>query len=253
MSAGAFGLREGVQMSSEWSTQSSALPSGIESDGGSFVQGVVKSDEARRKRRLLLGVVLLLVFAGTARATHTKYREYCNEESLAALKAAGLHLTDRGTSLAITDPTRKCATDECCRHISDLDRRIIVSFNNCPQITDVGLEHLKGHSQICVLSLHRTGITDSGLEHLAGMSALESLDISNTAVSDDGLASIGNRRLDKLMDLNLVSTRVTDAALDGLGQVPSLRYVVLERTAVTPDGARKLRSAIPEVIVFGIR
>ncbi|MGE3316740.1 MAG: hypothetical protein AB7O26_16605 [Planctomycetaceae bacterium] len=218
-----------------------------------MVHGISKSDDSRRKRRLILGIVLLLVFAGTAHAAHTKYREYCDQQSLAALEAAGLQLTQRGVLLVISDPTRKCATDECCRHIGDLNRKIGVSFNNCMQITDTGLAHLKGHNQLCLLALHRTGITDAGLESLSGMTALESLDLSHTAVSDQGVAGMADGRFDKLMDLNLVSTRVTDAAIDGLGQVPSLRYVVLERTGVTPEGVRKLRSANPEVIVLGLR
>lgn len=212
-----------------------------------------KSVRTLPNRRLQLGVVLLFLIAGIAYGMHRAYRNYLYQESLAALSAVGLKLSEQGDALAITDPTLVCVTDECFRHIKDLNRRIKVNFDNCAQVSDAALAHLHGHSQLCVLSLHRTGVTDAGLKHLSGMSALEQLVLSGTAVTDAGFEQFEHHRLKKLYDLNLVATRVSDESIDDLGQIPSLRWLVVENTDVTKDGAQRLKAVNPEVLVLGIR
>ena len=42
------------------------------------------------------------------------------------------------------------------------------------QVTDAGLEHLKGLSRLQELYLDGTQVTDAGLEHLKGLSQLKS-------------------------------------------------------------------------------
>lgn len=226
---------------------------GMFSEAVSVVPTAADIDAARRRQRVLLGVLMLMGIAGAAYGARIQYKKYSDRETLAALMAVGLHVTNRGSSIAITDPTRSCASDNCLQHIGDLNCKIIVNFDNCSQITDAGLAHLRGHSQICMLSLRDTRVTDAGMQSLAGMSSLESLDLSGTEVSDAGVATLDNLNLEKLVDLHLDSTKVTDAVMSDLGQVPTLRYVILEQTDVTQDGARLLKSAIPEVMVFGIR
>ena len=46
------------------------------------------------------------------------------------------------------------------------------------QITDAGLVHLKGMTNLKQLDLSRTQITDAGLVHLAGLTKLQQLDLS---------------------------------------------------------------------------
>ena len=42
-------------------------------------------------------------------------------------------------------------------------------------MTDAGLEHLKGLTQLRVLNLANTKVTDAGLEHLKGLTQLRML------------------------------------------------------------------------------
>jgi len=88
------------------------------------------------------------------------------------------------------------------------------------QVTDAGLEHLKGLTELQVLNLYVTSITDAGLEHLKGLTNLRSLD--------------------------LYDTNVTDAGLEHLKGLTNLRYLGLRKTNVTDEGVKKLQQALPK-------
>src|SRR5262249_32978324 len=47
-----------------------------------------------------------------------------------------------------------------------------VGLNNNPKVTDAGLEHLKGLTNLNELRLFGTGVSEVGLEHLKGMTQL---------------------------------------------------------------------------------
>jgi hypothetical protein len=86
-------------------------------------------------------------------------------------------------------------------------------------ITDAGLVHLQGLSQLEVLWLYNTNITDAGLVHLQGLSQLQRLMLGNTKVTDAGLVH-----------------------LQGLSQ---LQRLMLGNTRVTHQGVKRLRLALP--------
>lgn len=58
------------------------------------------------------------------------------------------------------------------------------------QVTDAGLEHLKGLTGLVQLSLINTEITDRGLEHLKGLSELQTLDLRRTQVTYKGVEKL---------------------------------------------------------------
>ena len=58
------------------------------------------------------------------------------------------------------------------------------------QITDAGLQHLKGLTKLRELRLY-TQITDAGLEHLEGLTNLESLFLGGTHLTDEGVKQLG--------------------------------------------------------------
>jgi Leucine-rich repeat (LRR) protein len=61
-----------------------------------------------------------------------------------------------------------------------------LDLSNNP-ITNAGLEHLKGLTELKRLFLYANhGITDAGLKHLSGMKQLEHLDLYATKVTDNG-------------------------------------------------------------------
>ena len=102
------------------------------------------------------------------------------------------------------------------------------------RITDAGLAHLKGLSQLRSLSLSNAQVTDAGLVHLKRMSKLETLDLSDTQVTDEGLAHL--RGLPRLQQLGLDRTQVTDAGLVQLQGLPQLQHLYLSETQVTDAG-----------------
>ena len=57
-------------------------------------------------------------------------------------------------------------------------------------VTDVGIEHLRGLTQLCELALANTRITDAGLKHLHGLAQLQWLVLHNTAVTDAGVTEL---------------------------------------------------------------
>ena len=54
-------------------------------------------------------------------------------------------------------------------------------------VTDAGLEHLRGLTQLQLLSLDSTRVTDAGLAHLRGLTQLEVLYLISTRVTDAGV------------------------------------------------------------------
>jgi hypothetical protein len=55
------------------------------------------------------------------------------------------------------------------------------------EVTDAGLEHLKGLAKLQRLSVSYTKVSDAGLEHLKGLTHLRLLDLWGTKVTDAGV------------------------------------------------------------------
>ena len=96
------------------------------------------------------------------------------------------------------------------------------------QVTDAGLVHLRGLTQLRLLYLNNTQVTDAGLAHLRGLTQLQELDLASTQVTDAGLEHL--RGLTQLEWLNLDSTQVTDAGLEHLRGLTQLQCC----TSTTP-------------------
>jgi hypothetical protein len=58
------------------------------------------------------------------------------------------------------------------------------------RVTDAGLVHLKGMSQLAILNLTNTNVTDAGLVHLEGPTHLSSLWLVETRITDAGLVHL---------------------------------------------------------------
>ena len=114
-------------------------------------------------------------------------------------------------------------------------------------VTDAGLAHLAGLSQLQALSLRGTPVTDAGLVHLKGLSRLKDLDLVNTQVTDAGLVHV--KVLPQLLLLALSGPRITDAGLAHLEGMPHLSELILAGTQVTDAGVAKLHQARPHVHV----
>jgi hypothetical protein len=112
------------------------------------------------------------------------------------------------------------------------------------RVTDAGLEHLKGLTQLEWLDLMDTPVTDAGLEHLKGLTQLQELYLGGTKVTDAGLDYL--KGLTQLRTLYLGNTPVTDAGLEHLSGLTQLQFLCLENTQVTDEGAKRLQQALPK-------
>jgi hypothetical protein len=120
---------------------------------------------------------------------------------------------------------------------------VIVWLATNQQVTDAGLEQLKGLTTLTSLSLDGTKVTDAGLEQLKGLTTLTSLSLDGTMVTDAGLEHL--KGLTQLQDLSLDSTKVTDAGLEHLKGLTQLQTLSLFNTQVTDKGVKKLQQVLP--------
>ena len=128
-------------------------------------------------------------------------------------------------------------------------------------ITDAGLEHLKGMTNLEVLDLgYCRNITDAGLEHLKNLKNLQVLELNFTNVTDAGIGHL--KGLANLQSLNLFHTTVSDAGLEHLKGLKNLQCLILAEaggivfweTKITDEGVKKLQQALPNCeIVTSLR
>ncbi len=120
------------------------------------------------------------------------------------------------------------------------------ALNVSKEFSDDQLASLKPVStQIKWVDLARTKITDKGLAHLSGMSNLTRLHLENTGITDAGLDAL--KGLANLEYLNLYGTQITDAGLTKLAGLKNLKKLFLWQTKATDAGVSTLAAAIPGI------
>ncbi|QDU43563.1 Internalin-A precursor [Symmachiella dynata] len=122
-------------------------------------------------------------------------------------------------------------------HLKPFERVWQVDLHDT-QISDVGLESLRGITSLVTLRLENTQISDASLENLRGLTNLENLALTNTQVSDAGLEHL--RGLTNLQHLSLTNNHVSDAGLEHLRELTKLSGLKLERAQVSDSGLEHL-------------
>ena len=87
------------------------------------------------------------------------------------------------------------------------------------RVSDAGLEHLMGLTQLEELYLGETGVDDGGVERLRGLSSSKGWTSDGTKVSNAGLEHLTG--LTQLRSLDLASTKISDAGLEQLKNDPT--------------------------------
>jgi Leucine-rich repeat (LRR) protein len=88
---------------------------------------------------------------------------------------------------------------------------------------------------------------DVGLAFAGKISSLEKLDISDTHFTDAGLVHL--KKLKALKELYLSGTLVTDAGLLHLKTLTNLKKLILFNISVTREGGKKLKQALPDLVI----
>lgn len=145
-----------------------------------------------------------------------------------------------------------------------------------PEVTSVGMRHVKKLTNLRFLGLWGTGVDDAGLEELADLPELETLSFSGTVaelgiqqrkltnaglkplarfpklrqlyldylgISDDGLVDLAQAR--RLEFLSLRLSEVTDDGLPHLTALTGLKELNLTGAKVTAEGVKELAAALP--------
>jgi hypothetical protein len=118
-----------------------------------------------------------------------------------------------------------------------------VLYLNSMELSDQGLRGLKGLTELEVLYLSNTRVSDAGCEHLKGLAKLKILTLSDTRVTGAGLQHL--KGLTKLEVLKLSGTPITDPGLEHLKGLRDLRWLNLERTWVSESGCERLQEMLP--------
>lgn len=107
-------------------------------------------------------------------------------------------------------------------------------------ITDAGLEHLSGMTELWRLDFCNASITGSGLRFLDDLDKLEMLVLYECPITDEGLSHLP--AFPALTDLSLSgdNSRITDAALKYVSRCTALEDITLHRVSITGSGLADL-------------
>jgi hypothetical protein len=140
-------------------------------------------------------------------------------------------------------------TDDILAHVGRLRRLERLDAKSSP-VTDAGLAHLAGLSELRVLSCFGTlELTDAGLAHLAGMKRLEVLWIEGpTRIQGPGMGHLAGLHRLKFLCID----NETDAGLPNLSRLTGLRKLFIGITKVTDATLAQLsRLTWLEELAFG--
>jgi internalin A len=126
--------------------------------------------------------------------------------------------------------------------LDSVDRYVIcdgtIVLRGAARVTDAGMPYLKDLTRLLSLDLDGTQVSDDGLANLAGMTKLESLGLADTRVTDIGLVHL--KGMTRLKDLDLSGTPVTDAGLGHLKTLITLSFLSFRGTRITDAGLAHL-------------
>ena len=116
-----------------------------------------------------------------------------------------------------------------------------VNLNSNEQVSESGLVHFKGCTNLRELALCNTPVTDAGLAPFRDCKDLTGLDLGYTQVTDAGLAHFKGCK--NLALLRLSFTQVTDAGLVYFKDCKDLRDLRLKGTCVSDEGLAYFRDS----------
>jgi hypothetical protein len=172
----------------------------------------------------------------------------------AALGRLAASYADCIGNLALQDTSVTDAGLRHLRNMAKLRNLVIREFSQprghrgnpglAPTISDAGLVHLGGLTQLWSLDLGGLPITDAGLAAIKDLPALMSLYLSRTEVKGTGLAQL--KSLPRLDILYLNGCEVTEEGLKSLAGATGLQYLSLNGVPLTPE-ALPLLKALPRL------
>jgi hypothetical protein len=132
-------------------------------------------------------------------------------------------------------------TDDDLVHLKSFYTLRSLDLPSKPMVTDAGLEHLAGLTQLDELNVNWTHVTAAGVVRLVkGRRMMRRLEVAGVKFGDDDLATL--RGLPYLQTLSLRATLVTDRGLEHLKPFEQLRALSLMSTGIGDAGLEHLES-----------
>ena len=149
------------------------------------------------------------------------------------------------TVVAPTDAAPYSITDAGFAHLVRFREIGILAISDS-QITDDGLKPLNLLPELTHCCLPGSKLTDKSAQQFAQLRNLMSLDLCRTAFGDEGVKGLAPAAA--LKHLYLKDTKLTDRGLDLLHN-RKIGNLNIEGTKVTAEGVKRLKEAIPEIVI----
>jgi len=103
--------------------------------------------------------------------------------------------------------------------------------------------YLAAFERVSFVDLSGTQVSDAGLEQLRGLMNLRQLDLDDTQITGAGLKHLHG--LTNLHWLMLEDTQISDAGLEHLKELKTLTLLLLSNTQFTEVGVKRLQKSLP--------
>ncbi len=115
-------------------------------------------------------------------------------------------------------------------------------------ITDAGISHLEGLSDLEFLSLEGPSVTERGLTVISAFTQLRQLTLRSFQLNDATMQRIS--RLNRLWSLDLQSSHFTEDGFRQLNRLPELFMLILGETKISPSVVAELKRTHPNLAVM---
>ncbi|CAN5153252.1 hypothetical protein BH11PLA2_BH11PLA2_47090 [soil metagenome] len=159
---------------------------------------------------------------------------YNNIKAVADLPAGAFKINYAG------ELGNKPVTDAGLAVFKDCTDLVKVDLFSCKQVTDAGVAHLQGRTNLLYLNLSDTQVTDAGLAGFKDCKAMDFLVLDGTQVTDAGLAVFKDCKSLTWVQLNNMP-RVTDAGLAHFKDCMKLTKLRIQGTPVGDAGLASLK------------
>ena len=183
------------------------------------------------------GYILKTKFEITADNTNILCQNSITDDDLAWLKWSRNIKKTQIFGLRKISPLTNQITDRGLSHIKGMTELWSLNLPDCQKITSAGLANLEGMTQLKYLNLSGCGkITDEGLKSLEKLTKLQTLDLSGCRqITDAGLAHL--KEMTELQTLNLKECGgITDHGLKNLAGMTHLRSLNLSECNIKGPG-----------------